>query len=273
MTIPALIASGVGFRNLRIFALDTNGYIAAPDENAYEGVLVSGVKTFEITDPTPRLITHVGDDAPFALDILPPAEALSGQVTVAKQNDNLDKILTGLLSFAVGEMVMFPVGTDKRGFENVVGAFAYRQTLETDPDSTEFGSRRWQFKILPQVTFFPLESGYNDNPEERIYVIRPSFVTAHLWGTAFDLTTEGCNRAQVIRGISQYKPKPIAFLGDALTTDFLFPVKFQALTADKTKVWRNGVLQAGTYVWSTAAVSFVVAPDLGDNITVLYETA
>jgi hypothetical protein len=272
MTEPSVIASGVGFRNLRVFALDGNGYIAAPDENAYEGVLVSGVKNFNVTDPEPRLITHVGDDAPFALDILPPLEAITGQVSVGKQNDTLDAVLTGLKSYTVGETKLFSVGTDKRGFEAVVGALAYRQTVDTDPTSSEYGARRWQFKILPKVTFFPLESGYSEATEERMYTVRPSFVTEHIWGTAFSEATEGCNRAQLVRGISQYKPKIVAFRGDALTTDFLFPTDAQAQSADKTSVWRNGVIQSASYTWDAASISFLVAPDDGDNITVLYET-
>jgi len=272
MTAPSVIASGVGFRNLRVFALDANGYIAAPDENAYEGVLVSGVKNFTVNDPEPRLITHLGDDAPFALDILPPTEAITGSVSVAKQNDTLDAALTGLMSYQVGEMNLFNLGTDKRGFENTVGAIAYRQTLDTDPTSSEFGARRWQFKILPKVTFFPLESGYSEAPEERAYTVRPSFITEHIWGTAIDLATEGCNRAQLVRGISQFKPKIVAFRGDAVTENFLFPTADPAQSDTKTSVWRNGALQAGSYIWDATGITFTVAPDDGDNITVFYET-
>lgn len=274
MTAPSGTASGVGFRNLRIFALDENGYIAASNTTAYEGILVSGVKTLEINDPEPRLITHIGDDAPFALDVLPPTEAVSGALTVAKQNDILDAALTGLTSFTVGEMKMLGVGTDKRGYEVPVGALAYRQTEDTDPASSNFGRRNWQFKLMPMATFIPLEPGYTDAPEERRYTIRPGFSTKHIWGKSFSLATEGFTRAQIVRGISQYKPKLVAFLADGIEDEYLFPLDAQAASAGKTTVWVDGVERTSNITKATTGITFTSAiPTANQNITVLYETA
>ena len=274
MTAPSVIASGVGFRNLRVFALTEAGYIAGVGATAYEGLFVSGVKTLEITDPEPRLITHVGDDSPFALDVLPPLEAVTGAVTVAKQNDTLDAALTGMLSFTVGEAKMFGVGTEKRGFEVAVGALAYRQTEDTDPTSSNFGRRNWQFKVLPSAIFLPMESGYADAPEERRYVIRPGFTTKHIWGTAYAVGTEGFTRAQVIRGISQYKPKLVAYLGDGAEDVFLFPTDAQAAATGKIAVWENGVPRTANITKAVTGLTFTAPlPGAGVNITVLYETA
>jgi len=276
MTAPSVIASGVGFRNLRVFALDpTTGLIAATSASTvYEGVLVSGVKTLTINDPEPRLITHVGDDAPFALDVLPPLEAVTGSLTTAKQNDTLDAVLTPLKSFTVGETKMFPVGTDKRGFEVAVGALAYRQTEDTDPTSSTFGRRNWQFKIMPQAIFIPLESGYTDAPEDRTYTLLPGFSTKQLWGTALSLATEGCLRSQVMRGISQYKPKIVAWLGDNSTTVFSFPTDAPAAATSKIAIWLDGVLRTTNLTLTTTSITFTASPPgTGVNMTVLYETA
>jgi hypothetical protein len=234
---------------------------------------VSGIRSLEITDPQPRYITHVGDDSPFALDILPPLEAITGQVVVSKQNDTLDAALTGLKSFTVGEAEMFPVGTSLRGFENTMGALVYQQGEITDPTSATFGNRIWLFKILPKVVFFPLESGMTDNPEARMYAIRPGFATKHIWGTALSVATEGATRTQIIRGISQYKPKLIGWLGDNSTTVFPLPTDAPAAETGKFAIWLDGVLRTTNLSLTTTSITFTSAPPgTGVNMTVFYET-
>lgn len=273
MTAPAVIASGVGARSLTIFALNASTYIDATSPTApYQGLAATGLRSLELNDPQPRFITHVGDDSPFALDILPPLEAITGSCVVSKQNDTLDAALTGLKSFTVGETKMFPVGTNLRGFERTMGALVYQQAEITDPSSSTFGNRVWLFKILPQVIFFPIEPGMNDNPEARTYAIRPGFVTKHIWGTTLTVATEGATRAQIIRGISQYKPKLIGWLGNNSTTVFTFPTDAPLADTAKIAVWLDGVLQTSGMTITTASVTFAAAPGSNVNITMLYET-
>lgn len=273
MTAPSLISSGVGTRNLRVFPLNGSGYIAAINTTAYEGILASGVKGLELTDPQPRFITHMGDDAPFALDILPPTEAMTGQATFGKQNNTLDAALTGIPNFVVGEGNGQAFGTNLRGFETEVGCLVYRQSEDTDPASSLFGSRTWESKIFPRVVFFPLEPGYNDNPEERSYALRPGFVTRHLWGTALATGTEGVTRAQGFRFITQYKPKIVAYVGDNVASEYLFPAAFQAAATGKIAVWLNGVPRTTNMTLATTGVTFTsLVPGTGVNVTIFYET-
>lgn len=274
MTAPAVIVSGVGARSLTVFGLNSSGYIDATSVSAiYEGIDASGLRSLELNDPQPRFITHVGDDAPFALDILPPLEAMTGQVVVSKQNDTLDEALTGIKSFTVGEAKGFAFGTNLRGFENTMGAIIYQQGEVTDPSSATYGNRVWISKVFPRVVFFPLEPGFNDNPETRTYAIRPGFATQHLWGTALSTATEGVTRAQGFRFITQYKPKLVGWIGDNTEDEFLFPTDAPAAATGKIAVWLNGVPRTTNITLATTGITFTSAvPGAGVNITVLYET-
>ena len=71
MTTVNAVWSGVGAREARIFELNSDGYIKATDEIAYEGILAGGLKMLNLTDPEPRQIFHTGDDGVFAIDSLP----------------------------------------------------------------------------------------------------------------------------------------------------------------------------------------------------------
>lgn len=275
MTAPSTTRSGVGFRYCNIFGLDANGYPAAGavPATAYEGLLLSGAKTLTITDPEPRRIVHVGDDAPFALDVLPPNEAMSGELTISKRNDAVEAAITGKLSFAVGEYKFMAFGDDKRGFEAQVGLMAYRQSLDTDPVSSNFGKRIWELKIFPKVILVPRESGFDENPEARLYTVVPQFVTKHLWGTAVAAGTEGVTRAQGFGGVSEYHPKLVAWLADGTEDEFLFPTTAPAQATGKIVAWNNGVIVSTGMTPSVTKLTFTVAPIVAHVIVALYEVA
>jgi len=273
MSTPSTIRSGVGFRHCQVFGLDSNGYPAATSTTAYEGLHVSGVKALTINDPEPRQITHAGDDRVIALDVLPPQEAVTGELKVAKVNDAVDALLTGQLSFTVGEAKLFGIGTNERGNEVQVGLLAYRQTLDTDPDSANFGARRWEFRLMPKVILVPREGSLDENPEERVYGVYPQFVTKHLWGESFADGTEGFVQAQMLRGISEYKPNLVAFQGDGTTVEFPFPTDDQAASTDKITVWVDGVEQTSGITKATDKITFTAAPSSGAMIVVFYEVA
>lgn len=271
MAAPNTTRSGVGFRHCTIFALDSSGYPAATNTTIYEGIVPGGVKRLTINDPEPKQIVHKGDDRPFALDSLPADEPITGELSVAKINDALDAIITGQLSFAVGEAKMFGAGTDKRGFEQQVGMLAYRQVLDTTPGAQQL--RRWEFRVIPALLAIPRENTWDENAEERMYTLRPQVATRHLWGAAFSNSTEGFTEAQVLRGISQYKPKLVAFKGDGTEDEFLFSASAQAVSTSKIVVWVNGTEQTSGITKATTGVTFAVAPASNAMIVIFYEVA
>jgi len=272
MAAPGTIRSGVGFRHCQILLLDTNGYPAATATDAYEGIKLSGAKAMTIDDPEPRDIIHIGDDTVFQRDVLPPDTPISGEVRTGKVNDAVDDIITDDISIGtVGEAKFFGFGTDNRGDENQVCILAFRQTLETDASSSSFGRRRWEGRLFPKAYLIPRESGFEDTPEERIYTLRPLFVTAYPWGLAFAAATEGFARAQGFRLVSQYKPKIVAFQADGSTSDFVWPTTDAPQATTKVEVWVQGVLQTDSFTVYSTCVTFSTAITSDYMVVAFYE--
>lgn len=270
MTGPSTIRSGVGLRNFQVMALDTNGYPAATDTGPYQGVQVVMVKTLGLTDPEPRIIHYVGDDKVYNIDILPPIEGMRGELTVGARNDALDTILTGVKTVNLGDdFNIMAVGTDQKGEEKQVAVMMYHQAMDEDPDSSTYGKRVWEFKILPRVFMFPREVGANDTPTEQTYTVVPQFVSKHLWGTSLATATDGAGRMQAVRGVSTYKPKVCTFQGNNTATTFAFPVTEPAVSATGIKVWVNGVLQTENFTAKTTSIEFTTAPTTNAMVVTL----
>lgn len=271
MTAPQTIRSGVGFRYVQLIALGTDEHPAATDTSAYAGVAVSGARALTLNDPEPQQIVHLGDDRPFALDVLPPTEPITGELTVGKINDVVDALLTADASFEIGEGKLFPFGSDNRGDENQVAILCYRQTLDTDPSSSSYGSRRWEFRLFPKAFLISREGGLTGEPESRMYTVRPQYVKNHLWGTALSTSTEGTEQVQGFRGISEYKPRIVSFLGDNAETDFSFESGFPAQSTDKIAVFVDGTLTTANITKATTGVQWTTAPTTSQNLDVFYE--
>jgi hypothetical protein len=273
MTTPTGVRAGVGFRHCQILAL-SSGYPAATGATAYDGVQISGARSLTITDPEPRNITFQGDDTIFALDVLPPTEAVTGELRVSKTNDAVDAVLAPDKSIAIGDAKFFGIGTDNRGSENQVCMVAYRQALEATPGNANFGGRQWEFRMFPKVILSRRESNLDENPEDRAYTITPQFVSAYPWGTAFSTTTEGFTRAQVLRGVSEYRPRLVGWLGTGAAETFAFNASYPSAATSKVAVWVNGTLKAYTtdFTALSTAVIFVTAPASDAHVVAFYET-
>lgn len=271
MTAPNTIRSGVGFRHVQVLAMNASGYPNATDTSEYAGVRITGARTLTINDPEPQQIVYLGDDRPLALDVLPPTEPITGELATSKIDDTVHAVLTDDLSTTVGEAKLMGVGTDNRGEENQVIMLAYRQTVDTDPTSGNFGSRRWEFRLFPKTFVIPREGGFSETPEEKMYTVRPQYVKKYPWGVTFDNSTEGFEQAQGFRGISEYKPRLVGFQGDNAETDFVFDTDYPAQSTDKIAVWVNGTLVTADITKATTGVQWTTAPTTDAAIVIFYE--
>jgi len=271
MTAPNTIRSGVGFRHCQLLAVDSSGYPAATDTSEYAGVRVSGAKTLTLNDPTPQQIVHVGDDRPLALDVLPPTEPISGDLTTSKRDDVVRELVTDDVSVTIGETKLMGMGTENRGDEAQVIMLAFRQSLDTDPDSGNFGSRRWEFRLLPKTFVIPMEGGFSTTPEEQSYTIRPQFVKKYPWGVSFASGTEGFEQAQGFSGIAEHKPRLVAFKANNTATEFTFDTDFPAQSTGKITVWVNGTEQTSGVTKATTGIEFTTAPTTDAMVVVFYE--
>ena len=273
-TPPTGIRSGVGFRNVTIFALNSAGLPnAGTMASPYAGIRISGVKApFTISDPEPRRIAQVGDDTLLGVDVLPPQDVLSGELHTSQLNDPVDAILTGQKAFNVGTAAMFGEATNLRGYENQVGLIAYRQALDMDASSPKSGARDWDWRIMPKATLITREAGFADQGDDHIYSVIPSRVSNHLWGVTFTLAVEGFLTTFLLRGQTVGKPTLLSAQGDGTTLPVTFPVAQPAINTDCIVVTKNGVALTTGFTKTVTAVTFTVAPAATDQIVIFYES-
>lgn len=305
MSVPSTIRSTAGFRSCTIFELSASGSwlglplgattqevvtpytvsgsvisgstVALPAGTAvsgsvpYYGLTLSGAKVLTINDPAPRVMPHIGEDGVFSLQVLPPTEAVTGELRSDKTNDVVDAVVSGVNKVTLGEAQIMGQATNKRGFESQVGIIAYAAGQDTSPDSTTFGAGNWDFRIIPKSILYQRDTGYQAEVNERMYSVTPMFVTAHLWGVQFVTGTEGYTRTQLIRGVSQYKPVIVGYKGDATTVCFPFDSAKPAASIAKIVVWKNGALLSTGYTPHVSGLVFGTAPAATDIITCFYE--
>ena len=264
MTAPGTERRGVGARKMYVFALDANGDIESTTTTAYEGLEIVGIKTLNLTDPEPRTIYHTGDDVVLEVDRLPATESITGTFVISGVDDELDALATPVNSVTEGEVRFMLVGTEQRGNEEQVGVIVFRQSLDAS------GNRCWESRIFPKCLITPIANGMDENPEEHTYSITPQFSDKHLWETDFSTTTEGAEKAQVVRMVTRYKPKIVKFNGNNTTTEFTFPTSFPAVDTTHIDVFVDGTIDA-TVTKATTSVQFTTAPTTNANIVVRYE--
>jgi hypothetical protein len=124
---------------------------------------------------------------------------------------------------------------------------------------------------MPKAWLYTRDSGYNDQPEDRVYTVTPAYVSSHLWGTAFGTSTEGFVRSQMLRGVSFGKPKIAVWKGDAAILVFNLPTTLPALSTSKMSVFVNGVLTTVGLTKTTTDLTFTPAPAAGAIIVCVYE--
>jgi len=271
------IVSGSGLRNIRAWLIDSAGYASDTESgtNGYSGFLIDGAKSFASTVPDSQLITHTGNDQPFAQDVLPPTELESATLTTAKSNLTSDGKLTATLVETIGtDIVLGGASTNKQGCEPQVLLMGWRQALDTDAASATFGARRYYTTFYPSARVVPqggpMEEGGAD---VNTYQVAPTPVTKKPWGVAFTDLVNGYTRAQRLRLISD---NPLMLEGFVTSgSDATFSLDFAPISAAKTHVWFYGTPQTVSSV-SVANKTFTLSGNptasTDARLVCLYET-
>jgi hypothetical protein len=274
--------SGAGFRNLRVYALNSDGFgvVPTPGEDGYDGFRVALAKALTLTVPDPTIISHTGDDRVGAVDLLPPTEAVTGEIRTGRTDLTLDALLTNTKVRALEEMQAGVMGTDQQGMEPDIAILGYRQSVDADEVSTNKGQRNWLWVLLTKALIFPKWGPFEEGgADENTYTLQPRVFNKYPWGLPFTLANDGCLEAQIIRGISRYRPHLAYWEGEGAETAFLFSTGFKAAAADRVKVYHwvaaTGVVTdvTATVTITVDSITFTVAPADGDIVIAFYEIA
>jgi hypothetical protein len=265
----------VGFRQARIYALDSRGLIAAASPTVpYEGVQVPSVKALEMTIPDVRRIVHVGDDRIQAQDILPRIEASSGVLRVGRNDHDVYELITDTIAREVGEISKIGYATDKQGTEIDIAMLAFQQSLDAVART-----RRYRSYAFPLIKAVPVPGTMDENPAEFTFNLLPQVSAKSIWGESYAELVDGYLESEFDEWMTVDYPHVVAWLGDNTETEFLFHTDRPAVsTAKIAGVWTaaaaatSATLDA-TAVKATTKVTPTVKPAAGELVICVYEYA
>lgn len=262
-----------GARGGKLFALNSYERPAGTGTTAYTGIDLYSLKSYELTFPEPRQITHTGNDRLLASQQFPALESVTGVVNFGAEDLDIVALTSGVNvnSDNVAGAEMAAMGTDKQGFEPNVALLLYQAAV------TESKSQVYHFHLLMNTTMIPIPPGFADTPQDYRYTVAPNPVDDHLWGDAIDETADGATTATVISGFTSYPPNIAAFVGDNAETAFTFPADEQAVNATDITVFGAAAGSANLtevttgITKATTGVTWDTAPASGYEIVIVYQ--
>lgn len=262
----------VGFRQSRIYELDSRGLLAASSTTVYEGTQVAPVKALELTIPDVRRIAHVGDDRIAAQDILPRIEPSSGVLRVTRNDHDLYAILTGTKAREVGEMSKIGYGTDKQGTEVDIAMLSFQQSL----DATS-RARRYHAYSFAMIRAVPVPGSMDENAAEYTFNLLPQISDKAIWGEQYTEADDGYLESEFDDWMTETYPHVVAWLGDNAQTKFTFHTDRPATSTTKIHgVWLAAA--AASYATEDATATLEVdgvtptsTPASGDLVLCVYE--
>jgi len=272
------VSTGIGLRNARVALRDTDGVIKVPSgtpfNEAYPGLLISGVLGLSIALPEAQRITARGDDRAYYTFTLPPTEVPTGQLRSSKTNIDVVALLTGTKTFGSDTTKKIAFATDEQGDEPEIVLWGMQRGIDSQPGSTTFGQKVWRTYILLNAMATVQPSSMEDSTVgEFVYSLVANDATVDENGHTFTSVDEGFTAASIILVISLGKYMLDAFEGNG--THRTFNLSQTPRTAAIITVYVDGVLQVVTTAYTVTAgvLTFEVAslPANDAKIMVEYE--
>lgn len=262
------ITAGAGLKKALILELGSDGYPegATAGDNGYFGEDMTGVQSVSTNVPEPQRVNHPGDDQVFAQDTLAPNELPSGTIATGKTNQTLDAILTKALVQTVGDGKLSPQFTNRQGDEQQVMLVYYRQALDTDPDSSSFGARKYQTHIVPSCRIVPMGNGQpaQGSADTNNYSVAMTRVTETPWGVALSENDNGATSAAKLLYTGDYPWIPAHFIGNNTVTTFTLP--YRPISVAKTQAWNSSGSALTVASVDTTNRTATLSPAPGNNV-------
>jgi len=262
-TVPEFFPIGLSYAS--VYALNASGTPLGTGMTAYEGVELDAPLNFEVTFPSPRNITHLGNNGVAMKDVLPPSEGSTANLTLSKRDYTMIALLESTKTYAVGEATGTLRVTNMQGFEAQFGLLFQQFGKLAD------GTRAYRTRIYPKATMLPSGDGFSQEVTPMTYSVNPSICAAALWGTAYSTANEGATSGEYQDFISAGRLLIASFLAGNSDTVFPFAVARQATGTAKIAVYVDGVLTSAGITKATTGVTFTGAPGTGKRVDLVYE--
>lgn len=249
------IVAGSGTRYGSVFLLDADTGLPMPavaSKLPYTGLEISGIKSTEATDPTPRRVQHKGKDRIYAQDTLPPDSLESFRFTSSKTDLAFDSYVEGVKVRGYTNFNVRAANNADKGNEQQVMALFYRQALDADPNSSTFGKlRQYNTRIYGSTRIVPVTDSFGDAETDKTYEGTPTNFNYTPWNEAINTTNWGTVDGGHLEGVTAAHPRVNTYRGNG--TIVAFELSHAPVSADHLLVWGDGTLLTPSAVVTTAA--------------------
>jgi hypothetical protein len=263
---------GYGARRGRIYELDDYGIPKPTATTPYIGVKIKGFNGFQATQGNVRKIQHFDGDSVSLTQVFPSTDVPSGTITVDGADLSLNAILSNVGETTISGMKILPIMSDQQGSEPSVGMIL-QQAAKTDE-----GADGFHVQFINSSQAVPQTGSFGTNNYETTFQMAPSRTTHHLFGPAYDPSTDKVAAAAGDQVFSPNEALITCWLGDGATLEFDFAANFNS--ADNTFKLYQSVAGVVTEITSnvtkaTDKVTFGAghAPASGVTILAIHQIA
>jgi hypothetical protein len=262
-----------GMNAARIYAL-SGDYPTGGTATPYDGLVVGGPVSLELTFGDPTTIIHPGNNIVLQQDVFPTADPTTGVLTVSRLDHATLAFLMNTKAPAIGNLSMIGWGTDQQGNEPTVALLAYQQA------KTPSGDRAWHTYVIPRCVIIPKPSSLmNRDRSDMVYNVSVQNSTQHLTGVDFSVSVDGYTSGQMVDIQSYHRVHFAQFTSVSNATVFTFDTLLPAYADAVAKVSINGAAYctegAGADVQHAVStktnVTIGAATTTGDKVVVMYE--
>lgn len=262
---------GFGVRRGRIYDLDAYGHPAATSTAPYIGLNLYGIRSFNLTDPPARVISHFDGDKVAQQQTFPPTDASTGSINIDGSDMDINALVGSVIKRDISGIEILPSMTDRRGSEPLIGLLVYQAAKDSS------GNVGWHTRIVPRTTAIRQDGNFGDANYETIYSLAPSASDSHLWGEVMTDEADGTLHAGWIEGFSSNPAMVTAWLADGVETDFDFEASHLA-TDTSYSVFRANASGVITPITSgltklTTGLDFDYAVPVGHLLMAIHQFA
>jgi len=260
---------------------------ADPYIGPYCGHELYASKTFSLTVPATRKVSHIGNDRLLKVQQFPPQEPITGEVGLGAEDLDLVALVTGATIITKAGAKGMIYGSDLQGSEPNVGFIMLQDAL------AESGPQRYRNLFVPSTKAVPRSPGLGADPIDMIYDLAPDVVDHHLWGELLSILSDpsdpnsgvsesGATSLAYEELFSAYELRICSFIAQTDQVAFTFPEDKQAVNATDLAVFTalaDSVVEeaASGYTAATTGVTFNTAPvttyGAGTEVHILYQLA
>ena len=260
-----------GLNAARIYAL-SGDYPTGGTATPYDGLVVGGPVSLELTFGDPTTIIHPGNNIVLQQDVFPTADPTTGVLTVSRLDHATLAFLNNTKVSTVGDLSIHGWGTDQQGNEPTVALVAYQQA------KSPAGDRTWHTYVIPRCSIIPKPNSMtNRERADMTYNVSIQNGTQHLTGVDFTVAADGYTSGQVVDILSFHRVHFAQFTSQSNDTGFTYDTLLPAYAVATAKVSINGAAYlvegagAGKVVSIKTGFTTGSATTTGDKVVVMYE--